>query len=189
MFDINDLFKNQQPCDNEHKQIFKKDLEQKHLFKVANLKELCGKLPKSGEMFFLYTTIGFNAITFILLILEKHMFIEKLSFSTYSISKSVITLINKLIDNRQIGEVDIYISESFQIRSADKIEMLQVSATTRPINIHYGVNHSKISCIRTDNDYYVVEGSGNFSENALNEQYLFINDQEIYEFRYNCISC
>lgn len=188
MFDINELLQ-QQPSAVGHKKIFKKDLEQKHLYKIANLKELCGELPKSGEMFFLYTTKGFNAITFILLILEKHMFIEELSFSTYSISKSVITLLNKLIDNKQIGEVNIYISESFQIRSADKIEMLQASAKTRPITINYGVNHSKISCIRTDDDYYIVEGSGNFSENALNEQYIFTNDQEIYEYRYNCITC
>ena len=47
-------------------------------------------------------------------------------------------------------------------------------------------NHSKVQLIKSDGNYFVVEGSGNFSENAANEQYIFVNNEEVYRFRKGC---
>ena len=35
---------------------------------------------------------------------------------------------------------------------------------------------------------YVVEGSGNYGENAMEEQYVFLKSKKIYEFRSGRIS-
>jgi hypothetical protein len=37
--------------------------------------------------------------------------------------------------------------------------------------------------MQTDEGHYIVEGSGNWSENAMYEQYLFANSKSVYEFR------
>ena len=35
----------------------------------------------------------------------------------------------------------------------------------------------------TESGYYVVEGSGNYGENAMEEQYVFLNNKKVYDFR------
>ena len=69
------------------------------------------------------------------------------------------------------------------------VDLLRSQAAARPqISIGYGFNHSKILLARTQDDQYIViTGSGNFAENARNEQYTLCNDKQIYDFYYECI--
>jgi len=46
-------------------------------------------------------------------------------------------------------------------------------------------NHCKIGLIKTKENYYVIEGSGNYSENEEVEQYIFENLKESYYFDYD----
>jgi len=69
------------------------------------------------------------------------------------------------------------------------VDHLEMQINNRDqITVHYAWNHSKITLIETKGDFFVFEGSGNWSENAQFEQYLFFNYKALYDFRLSCIT-
>jgi len=158
-----------------------------HMQKVKNIKDLTGRLPLRNEAFFLWTLNSFNAFTFIVYVIKHCGKIDDLSFSTYSINDRILTSLVKWYDRGEIQNVNISISDSIKQRNPRIFDQLESQSLTRDININYTWNHSKVTLMKTANDHFVVEGSGNFSENAQHEQYLFANDQNLYDFRHSCI--
>jgi len=64
--------------------------------------------------------------------------------------------------------------------------MLSDKATNVKTSFYH--SHAKIFLAKTKCDKYIVfEGSGNLSDNARLEQYLFENNKETYEFHKNWI--
>src|SRR5690606_29329867 len=90
-------------------------------------------------------------------------------------------------DRGEIEKVEILISETIRHRVPKVYDLLEKQRGLRNISAHYGWNHSKITLVKASGNHFVIEGSGNFSENALHEQYLFTNDQALYNFRRSCI--
>jgi len=43
-------------------------------------------------------------------------------------------------------------------------------------------SHAKITLINAGNEYYVISGSGNYSNNPKIEQYTVLKDKELYDF-------
>lgn len=161
--------------------------ENLHIEKVNSLKQLLGRVPGRGEIFFLWTLNSFNAFTFITYIIKYFGTIRQLTFSTYSINERILTSLVRWYDKGAIEKIYICISDSIRSRVPKVNDQLQAFASTRNIDIGYAWNHSKVTLIQTDEHYFVIAGSGNFSENALNEQYIFLNDERIYNFFDDCI--
>ena len=46
----------------------------------------------------------------------------------------------------------------------------------------YNSNHSKIICIKSNENYYVLKGSGNLKRGGKMENYLFYNSKKLYNF-------
>lgn len=161
--------------------------ENLHIGKVNSLKQLLGRVPGRGEVFFLWTLNSFNAFTFITYIIKYFGTIRQLTFSTYSINERILTSLVRWYDKGAIEKIYICISDSIRSRVPKVNDQLQAFASTRNIDIGYAWNHSKVTLIQTDEHYFVIAGSGNFSENALNEQYIFLNDERIYNFFDDCI--
>lgn len=159
-----------------------------HTQKLQNLKELTGRLPTEREMFFLWTLNSFNAFTFIVYVIKHCGIINELSLSTYSINDRILTSLLKWYDKGSIESVNINISDSIKHRNPKIHDQLQSQLLNRNINVNYTWNHSKITLMRSNENHFVVEGSGNFSENAQHEQYLFANDKQLYDFRRSCIN-
>lgn len=158
-----------------------------HTQKLENLKALTGRLPTEKEMFFLWTLKSFNAFTFIVYVIKHCGIINDLSLSTYSINDRILTSLVKWYDKGSIQNVNINISDSIKHRNPKIYDQLQSQIQNRSINVDYTWNHSKITLMRSNDNHFVVEGSGNFSENAQHEQYLFANDKQLYDFRHSCI--
>ena len=56
--------------------------------------------------------------------------------------------------------------------------------STRPnIKVLYAWSHAKVCIMKTHDFHFVIEGSGNWAENAHYEQYLFANSKGLYDFR------
>lgn len=161
--------------------------ENMHIEKVNNLKQLMGRVPGRGEIYFLWTLNSFNAFTFITYIIKHFGTIRQLTFSTYSINERILTSLVRWYDKGAIEKIYICISDSIRSRVPKVNDQLQAFSSTRNIEIGYAWNHSKVTLIRTDEHFFVVAGSGNFSENALNEQYIFLNDERVYNFFSDCI--
>ena len=161
--------------------VFSKYLN-KHLQRIENVSELC-RIPDDGEVFFLQTEKAFNAFTFIPWIAKK-FFIEEIYASTYSISRRVVEALQELQQDGKVGEVTLLISDSMIKRNPQTIDNLEaVAKSNANFKIKYYWNHSKVTLIKTKEHFFVLEGSGNFSENAQLEQYTFCNDADVYQFR------
>lgn len=161
--------------------------ENMHIEKIHSLKQLVGRVPEPGEIFFLWTLNSFNAFTFITYVIKYFGSIRQLVFSTYSINERILAALIRWYDKGSIQAIYICISDSIRSRVPKVNDQLQAFARDRNITIGYAWNHSKVTLMKTDKHHFVVCGSGNFSENALNEQYIFLNDERIYQFYDDCI--
>lgn len=154
-----------------------------HFDKVSNLQEDLTRLPTAGEAFFLQSDAAFNAFTFIPLIARRHP-VKELFASTYSINKRVTEAIIEMHDKGMVEQVTLLVSESMIKRNPVTIENLMAMAKSRPnVNVLYAWVHAKVCLLRTHDFYFVIEGSGNWSENAQYEQYVLANDEGLYDFR------
>lgn len=191
LFDLNKIGKQAtepQPPEAKDKQLGLKYLAE-HYQKVESLKNLNGHLPQMGEVFFLFTLNSFNAFTFIPYIIKERGQIHELVISTYSINQRILQAFSKLMHSGELHTVNILISDSIKFRVpkvADQLQHLQEVYAGR-LTVNFAWNHSKITLIKTAKDYFVAEGSGNWSENAANEQYILLNNEQVYNFRKSCI--
>lgn len=154
-----------------------------HFEKVANLEDDLTRLPTPGEFFFLQSGSAFNAFTFIPMIARRFP-VKELFASTYSINRRVIDALMELHDKGVIEQVTLLVSESMIKRNPVTIDNLHAMAATRPnVKVYYAWSHAKICLLKTQDFHFVIEGSGNWSENAYFEQYLLANDEGLYNFR------
>lgn len=155
----------------------------KHFEKVSKLEADLTRLPTHEEFFFLQTDNSFNAFTFIPLICKLHQ-VKELYASTYSISNRVIEALMELHDSGCIEQVTIMISDSMIKRNPVTIDNLMSMASSRAnFKVNYAWSHAKVCILKTEDSFFVIEGSGNWAENAHYEQYVFANSAELYEFR------
>lgn len=160
-----------------------------HYQRIESLKQLLGKVPEAGQVWFLWSLNSFNAFTFVPYLLTAHGAIEHLSMSTYTVNMRIADALFRLADTGQINKISLYISESLNFRMPKVVDHLQALQQARPgmLEVMYCWNHSKITLAKCGSHYYTIEGSGNWSENARFEQYLFANKKELYDFRLHCM--
>ena len=154
-----------------------------HYQKVSSLENDLMRVPCPEEFFFLQSDTAFNAFTFIPLVAKLYP-IKELHASTYSISRKVIQALIEMHDKGQIERITLLVSDSMIKRNPLTIENLMAMASSRPnVTVLYAWVHAKVCLLKTHEDFYVIEGSGNWSENAHYEQYTFANSKGLYDFR------
>ena len=154
-----------------------------HYEKLKSLEESLNRLPTPEEIFFLQSDNAFNAFTFIPFI-AKIFPIKELHASTYSISRKVIDALIEMHDIGMIEKITLLISDSMIKRNPATIDNLMAMASTRPnMEVLYAWSHAKVCLLRTHDFYFVIEGSGNWSDNAHYEQYILANSKGAYDFR------
>jgi len=161
-----------------------------HYERISSVKNLVGRLPKEGEQYWLWTVNSFTAFTFVPFMIKECGIIDELTIATYSINKRIINSLVNLIDKGQIKHVDLYVSDSIRTKGVSVYDHLSSIIESYPDQIHvqYVWNHAKITLIRCGDLRFGIEGSGNHSENAEHEQYIFYNLPEAYEFRKNSLT-
>lgn len=155
--------------------------------KVAKIEEHLA-IPRPGEIAFIWTTNQFNTMAFILWIIKHLGKIESLTITTYSIGATSINAIMRWYDSGDIKEIYFYVASYAKRIAAKNVDLLQAQSNARQnITVGFGFNHSKVLLAKTAGAHITITGSGNFSENAYNEQYTLCNDKKIYDFYYECI--
>lgn len=154
-----------------------------HFAKVKQLQMDLDRLPEREEFFFLQTDGQWNAFTFLPFVL--HWFQVKEVFAcTYSISRRAIEALIELHDCGKVERLELMISDSMVKRNPTTTDLLASLVRERPnITVKYAWVHAKVTLINTIGGHFVVEGSGNWSENAHYEQYVFANCSGLYNFR------
>jgi hypothetical protein len=155
----------------------------KHFQKVSSLEKDLMRIPTAEEFFFLQSDTAFNAFTFIPLVAKIYP-IKELHASTYSISRKVIDALIEMHDKGLIERITLLVSDSMIKRNPIVIDNLMAMARSRPnVTVLYAWVHAKVCLLQTQENYFVIEGSGNWSENAHYEQYVFANSKGLYDFR------
>ena len=159
-----------------------------HYQKIAKLEKDLKRLPEEEEFFFLQSDNSFNAFTFIPWIC-KQTTIKHLYVTTYSINKRVITALMELHRQGFVDKITLLVSDTMLRRNPVTADLL-ASANKEYANLTvlFAWVHAKVALIETENAKYVIEGSGNWSENAYYEQYLFANCSKLFEFRKKLIT-
>ena len=154
-----------------------------HTQKIKKLDKELQRLPNKGEFFFLQSDTSFNAFTFIPLI-GKKLSIKELHASTYSISRNVIDALISLYDQGIIENITLLISDSLIKRNPKTIDYLKALISSRPnFKVLFTWVHAKVCLCKTEKEFFIIEGSGNWASNAQYEQYIFANSKEVYNFR------
>lgn len=154
-----------------------------HFQKVSSPENDLMRLPAQEEFLFLQSDTAFNAFTFIPLV-AKVFPIKELHASTYSLSRRVVEALLEMHDQGMIEQVTLLVSDSMIKRNPLVIDNLMAMAKSRPnVTVLYAWVHAKVCLLKTSDFHYVIEGSGNWSENAHYEQYVFAENKGLYDFR------
>ena len=154
----------------------------KNKFRIKNYCELSGySLPNKNESFHIVTEKAINAFAFIQYVLDTKKRIDQLYITSYSIRESVLRPIKDWIDSGIVCNVSISLTCFTKRLNLPCWEFLNTCKSDK-FKVKYFHNHTKISLMQCGDDYFVLEGSGNFSENAQCEQYIFTNSKELFDF-------
>lgn len=176
-----DIYELQQELSDSR--FYSHSFEMQQQFKVNALKELCGRLPRENEIFFIETQKSFSAFTFIVYLLRHAGHINHLFIATYSTNERIINALLRWQQKGALESVHLHISETIRFRMPKVYERLIALAADGIIQLSFAWSHKKITCIDTPLGCYVIEGSGNYGENAMEEQYVFLKSKKVYEFR------
>lgn len=153
------------------------------LFRVESLKNLMGRLPHQGEIFFIETMKSFTAFTFIVHVLKAVGYINHVYVATYSTNERIINALLRYKEKGQLGTIHLHVSETLKFRMPEVFQRLTKLHDDGVIELTFAWTHKKVTCMDTPAGAFVVEGSGNYGENALQEQYIFLKSEKVYEFR------
>lgn len=158
--------------------------EKVHFFKANELNKIC-PTPKTEEQYRVITEKQFNAFALIVHLLKDNI-IEEMYLAIYRINQPTVDSIIEYIESGKIKKATFIISNYFnQTKKPEKWaiklkDFCRQNKNSRHIYIH---NHAKVLIVKTANqDYFVFEGSGNMSDNARIEQYIYENNKKIYDF-------
>lgn len=157
--------------------------EERHFLAAKALGDLCDE-PLEGEQWRILTEKAFNAYAFICHLLERGN-IDELWLAIYRINESTVTSITQMIDDGRIKRANFIISSFFnQTKKPEKwaLQLADYCAKNERTRFVYLHNHSKVVCAKRGDAYFVFEGSGNMSDNARIEQYLYERSQLTYNF-------
>lgn len=185
LFNFSNIAKTTEPLNDDTDKRLALKFQHKHFDKVKSLKNLLGRLPDKNEIFFLETTKSFNAFTFIVYLIKHQGKIEDLYVATYGLNSRIVNSLDNWMIKGMINKVHIYISDSIHHRTPKIADLIDSLALQRPkqIKVTYAWSHKKVMCAKINDSYFVIEGSGNWSENSSEEQYIFTNSKQLYEFR------
>ncbi len=140
-------------------------------------------IPKKNEITCVRTQSQLNLLTLFLHIINKENQIEFLSIQSYTINEKTIFALLNLMKEKKILKLQLIITETASFRTPKAYKLLKdVFSKMNNVNLVFYWVHSKVNLIKTKKNYYVLDGSGNFSMNAQIEHYNIINSKELFDF-------
>jgi len=143
------------------------------------------KIPKKGSFNHIITQKQINAFTIILSFLKRGN-IDFLQIMSYTIDEKTLYTLKEYLQQGKINKLQIIMTEtaSFRIPTIYK-KLKDEFANESNCNLVFYWVHSKIHLILQSENKYVIDGSGNFSQNAQVEHYNVFALDELYDFHYN----
>ena len=161
----------------------------KKIAKIDNRKEYFKEgvdpigLPKKNECLLLKTNGLSDTGGIFNYILSKEKGVE-LYLATWIISKENIEEIINAIKNGNLKKVVFVVSIRLKQLKKSNYAYLVEQFSKFPDKIYYKVcnSHAKTFSISTEENFYTVIGSGNWTQNPRIENYIIHNDKDIFQF-------
>ena len=141
-----------------------------------------GGLPKKNETLML-KTIGLSDTGSIMRSHLRENIIDELYIATWIISRQNIDAIIDAIDNGKIKQLVFVISNrQRQLKKADYAYLVEQFKERENIKFRVVNSHAKTFSFSSNNDYYTVVGSGNWTTNPRIEVYQISNNKDVFQF-------
>lgn len=158
--------------------------EQLHYFKAKELNVLC-PIPKPNEQYRIITEKQFNSFALIINLLQTRN-IDELYLAIYRINEPTVATLTEFIDNGRIKYAAFVLSSFFNATKKPEVwtKVLSEYCQNNPEKTKhtYAHIHAKVMAAKSKDDYFVFEGSGNMSDNARIEQYVYENNKQVFDF-------
>ena len=162
---------------------FIKGVTYKILTNIDNL-----NLPLPGQQFRIRTQTQLNLISILLKIVKQHNILDEVTIATYTLNREALEVLLDLVRSERIKQLNLFIASSYSFRNKDYFEYLKHECPKfDEIHLTFAWLHFKITLIKCSENYYLHEGSMNYSTNNMAEQLLFENKKETYDLDYQML--
>ncbi len=139
------------------------------------------EIPTKNQIHRIVTQRTINAFDFVMAIVKDEE-IQDLTMCVYTVAKKIIQKIEDLQELGKINNITIATSTAIPKLTPDIYKQLMILDSSNKVNIKLCQTHAKIMIIKTKDNYYIIEGSGNLTQNQKIEQYIFENNKKVYDF-------
>lgn len=142
------------------------------------------RFPLPGEQLRIRTQQQMNLIAILMKAVAVFETIEECTIATYTMNKEAFGILQDFLKGGQIKKLTLYIASSYNFR--EKEYSGEMKRTCLALSKNYDVSlifawlHFKITLFRCGQNYFLHEGSMNYSTNNMAEQFLFENNKESY---------
>ncbi|MDD3538490.1 MAG: hypothetical protein WC145_12715 [Aliarcobacter sp.] len=150
--------------------------------KKETLDDLIKELPEEGEYVHLVSNGKYDYYTFIPVFIDKLGHIDELWGSTWTMNRSNCEDLFNQFDAGKIAGMNIITGLYFKRRETAVYASLVEGMAKRKQKVISCNNHAKVVLIRTDDKYYVIEGSANWTGNPRIEQNVLVQSRDLFEF-------
>ena len=152
--------------------------------KASNFKDIVGVNLEQNTQYRLVTNMSFNAITVVKYLLDYYK-IDEIYIVVYRMNNKSFDYLKSIIekDNIKTGIiVSCFFRENKQYERWAK-ELVILSENAENVKASFCNNHAKVFLTKTTCGKHIVfEGSGNLSHNERIEQYIFEDNENVYNF-------
>lgn len=138
-------------------------------------------LPETNQQIRLITMKSFNTIAFIELIAHKEK-INNLILVIFAINYQAAQSLIEMKNQGLIKNIELIVSSVRNAGYSIKSKAVELLSQESDIKMCFVNSHAKISAIETNENFYIIEGSGNYSYNGRIEQYVIDNDKLLFDF-------
>jgi len=141
-----------------------------------------GGFPKKNEYFAIKTNGTSDCGSIFSYALNKWDYIEEMYLATWTISKRNINRLKESLESGQLKHLTMVFSST--LKPANPALYASLMGNLKPFNnvkLKEINSHAKTFSISNGNDFITVSGSANWSENPRIENFLILNDKNLFE--------
>jgi hypothetical protein len=152
--------------------------------KRETLKALIPTPPAKGECLHIISNGRFDYFGFVGLILDWIGHADSLYGSTWTMSRANATDLLKFFDDGKIGQITLASGNYFLKRESAVAATILQGLRDRGQRFTCWENHAKVILLNNvaADQWFVVEGSANWTANPRTEQNILLNDRAAWEF-------
>lgn len=150
------------------------------------IEDVFNEMPKPKEYIHVVSDGSFDYFGIVQRIIELNEGAFTMHASTWTMNYNNIENLLTLIKVGRIKNCTIIVGEYLRQREPLVFETLKQGLyESGKGRLNAFKNHCKIICLSNGIDYFVCEGSANFTANPRAEQHILTNNKELYEFHVN----